>query len=145
MAKKNSRGYLQDETVRYKRYRYVLRLLLAVRWIDAGKGMPPMRFAELVAGTVDDHALLSEIDELLAVKMRAGEAEYGPRRPAIHAFIEAMLAEAGHDPQYKQPQGDPADLDRFPASSGVWGVATEVHGALEEDCCDRRLLGPKPS
>jgi len=113
MAKKNFRGYLQDETVRYKKYLYVLRPLLAVRWIDAGKGMPPMRFAELVAGTVDDHALLSEIDELLAIKMRAGEAEYGPRRPAIHAFIEAMLAEADHDPQYKQPQGDPADLDRF--------------------------------
>lgn len=41
------------------RMRRCARPLLAVRWIDAGKGMPPMRFAELVAGTVDDRALLS--------------------------------------------------------------------------------------
>lgn len=45
--------------------------------------------------------------------MHSGEAESGPRRPAIHAFIEAILAEADHDPQYKQPQGDSAELDRF--------------------------------
>lgn len=113
MGKKNFRGYLQDDVVRYKKYLYVLRPLLAVRWVDAGKGMPPMRFAELVAGTVNDRALLAEIDELLAIKMHSGEAEHGPRRPAIHAFIEAMLAEAEHDPQYKQPHGDPAELDRF--------------------------------
>ncbi|WP_031329017.1 MULTISPECIES: nucleotidyltransferase domain-containing protein [Ralstonia] len=113
MGKKNFRGYLQDEVVRYKKYLYVLRPLLAVRWIDAGRGMPPMRFAELVAGTVDDATLLAEIDDLLAIKMRCGEAEQGPRRPAIHSFIEAMLAEAEHDPQYKQPQGDPVELDHF--------------------------------
>lgn len=109
----NAQKTARSAAVRYKKYLYVLRPLLAVRWIDAGNGIPPMRFAELVAGTVDDTVLLTEIDELLAIKMRSGEAEFGPRRPAIHAFIQTMLAEAEHDPQYKQPEGDAAELDRY--------------------------------
>ncbi|MBI0552067.1 DNA polymerase beta superfamily protein [Pectobacterium parmentieri] len=94
MARKNFRGYLQDETVRLKKYFYVLRPLLAVRWIEAGKGMPPMRFSQLLAGTVDDPRLLADIHQLLEIKQRSGEAEYGPRREVIHAFITQMLNEA---------------------------------------------------
>ncbi|MFT3735011.1 MAG: nucleotidyltransferase domain-containing protein [Rhodocyclaceae bacterium] len=113
MAKKNFRGYLQGESVRLKKYLYVLRPLLALRWIDVGKGMPPMRFADLAAGVLDDVALLDEINRLLAIKMSVGEAEYSPRWPAIHAFIEQALAEAEHNPDYKRPQGDARELDRF--------------------------------
>ncbi|WP_317694534.1 nucleotidyltransferase domain-containing protein [Serratia sp. UGAL515B_01] len=92
MARKNFRGYLQSEQVRLKKYFYVLRPLLAVRWIEAGKGTPPMRFEQLLAETVKNPLLLAEIDALLVVKQRAGEAEYGPRREAIHAFITQELA-----------------------------------------------------
>jgi predicted nucleotidyltransferase len=113
MGKKNFRGYLQGDEVRFKKYLYVLRPLLAVRWIDSGKGMPPMRFADLVAGTVADADLLGEINELLAIKMSAGEAELGPRRPAIHGFIETMLLEAEIEADYKRPEGDVAMLDGF--------------------------------
>ncbi|HSD37238.1 MAG TPA: nucleotidyltransferase domain-containing protein [Rhodocyclaceae bacterium] len=113
MAKKNFRGYLQGETVRLKKYLYVLRPLLALHWIDAGKGMPPMRFADLAAGTLTDTVLLDEINRLLAIKMRVGEAEYSPRWPVIHAFIEAALLEAEHRPEYKRPEGDAHELDRF--------------------------------
>jgi predicted nucleotidyltransferase len=113
MARKNFRGYLQDDMVRYKKYLYVLRPLLAVKWIDAGRGMPPMRFAELVAGTVDDPVLIAEINALLESKMRAGEAEYGPRRPAIHRFIEASLADVQSPSNYKRPDGDATALDLY--------------------------------
>jgi hypothetical protein len=113
MAKKNFRGYLQGDTVRYKKYLYVLRPLLAVRWIDMGLGMPPMRFADLVAGTVPEPAVRAELDALLALKMSANESEYGPRRPAIHALVESMLADAAHHREYKRPWGDVAMLDTF--------------------------------
>lgn len=113
MARKNFRGYLQGETVRLKKYLYVLRPLLAVRWIDRGMGRPPMRFADLVAGTLEDPALLEEINALLAHKMRAGEAEYGPRWPRIQAFIEGQLAQAEREPDYRRPQGDAEELDGF--------------------------------
>lgn len=113
MAKKNFRGYLQGEAVRLKKYFYVLRPLLAVRWIDSGRGMPPMRFADLAARMLDDDALLDEINALLEVKMRAGEAEYGPRRPRIHAFITEALEAARHEPDYAWPHGEVARLDAF--------------------------------
>ncbi|MDC9597065.1 DNA polymerase beta superfamily protein [Xenorhabdus anantnagensis] len=35
-----------------------------------------------------------EIDDLLRIKRAANEAEYGPRKPRIHAFIESELDEA---------------------------------------------------
>lgn len=113
MAKKNFRGYLQGETVRLKKYLYVLRPLLAVRWIDSGQGTPPMRFADLAAGTLNDAALLDEINRLLEIKMRAGEAEYSPRWPAIHDFISAELERAEKAPELPRPEAENQALDRF--------------------------------
>lgn len=110
MARKNFRGYLQSEQVRLKKYFYVLRPLLAVRWIDQGRGRPPMTFAELLQ-TVDDTALLAEVDELLALKRQAGEATYGPRRPLLHAFIEAQLERS--TPSLPRTQADSALLDDY--------------------------------
>lgn len=91
MAKKNFREHLRGETVRYKKYLYVLRPLLAARWIRAGRGAPPMRFAELAAATLQDKALLAEINHLLEVKMRAGEAATSPRWNGLHDFIVSEL------------------------------------------------------
>lgn len=127
MAMKNFRGYLQGESVRLKKYLYVLRPLMAVRWIDAGMGMPPMRFAELVAGTVTDPALIDEINRLLAIKMRSGEAEYSPRWPAIHSFIEHDLLNAEHNPDYKKPEGDARELDRLLEHTVLsWTVGSRI-------------------
>ncbi|MEY3201765.1 MAG: hypothetical protein RIR70_1315 [Pseudomonadota bacterium] len=113
MAKRNHREYLQGETVSYKKYLYVLRPLLAVKWIDAGKGVPPMRFADLVAGTVDDPATITDLNALLAVKTQSREQAFGPRRATLDAFIDAALADAEVCPAYKKPQGDPSSLDRL--------------------------------
>jgi uncharacterized protein len=117
MARKNFRGYLQGDAVRLKKYLYVLRPLLAVRWIDGGRGMPPMRFADLAQATVDDPALVAEINGLLEIKMRAGEAEYSARWPAIHDFIVAELARAERMPEHGRPAGETRDLDRFLAET----------------------------
>jgi uncharacterized protein len=113
MAKKNFRGYLQGETVRLKKYLYVLRPLLAAQWVVAGRGMPPMRFAELADVMVTDAGLRDEINRLLAVKMHAGEAEYGERFPLIHDFIERELAVEKPPVDFKRPTGDEAALDRL--------------------------------
>ncbi len=117
MAKKNFRGYLQGDVVRLKKYLYVLRPLLAVRWIDSGRGMPPMRFADLAAATVEDPALVDEINRLLEIKMRAGETEHSARWPAIHDFIVAELARAASSPELGKPVGQTKDLDRFLAET----------------------------
>ena len=114
MAKKNVLEHLQADEVRYKKYLYVLRPLLAARWIRTLPGVPPMRFAELAQRTLDpasDAALIAEINALLAVKMRAGEAATSPRWPGIHAFIEAELARNAAEPVQAVPSAGHAPLD----------------------------------
>ncbi|MGM9424710.1 nucleotidyltransferase domain-containing protein [Hydrogenophaga sp. MI9] len=114
MAKKNFREHLQADEVRYKKYLYVLRPLLAARWIRSQPGVPPMRFAELAQHTLDtttDAALIAEINALLAVKMRAGEAATSPRWPGIHAFIESELARNAEEPVQALPTKGAVPLD----------------------------------
>ncbi|RST51680.1 nucleotidyltransferase domain-containing protein [Variovorax sp. DXTD-1] len=116
MAKKNFREHLQAEEVRYKKYLYVLRPLLAARWIRTQPGVPPMRFADLAQKTLDpvrDSALIEEINALLEVKMRAGEAATSPRWPGIHAFIEGELVANAAEPVTPLPQAEGAGLDAF--------------------------------
>ena len=114
MAKKNFHGYLQGDEVRLKKYFYVLRPLLAVRWIEAGKGMPPMRFATLLEGSDLASPLRAEIDALLVLKQTAGEAQYGPRRPLLHAFIQAELARGEiADALPESRSGDVRELDQL--------------------------------
>jgi predicted nucleotidyltransferase len=91
MARGNNREYLQGETVRFKKYLYVLRPLLACLWIERKGGMPPMPFQALVDGIVEDAALRAAIDDLLARKRTANEAERCAAIPAIRAFIDAEL------------------------------------------------------
>jgi predicted nucleotidyltransferase len=60
MARKNYREYLRGDTVRLKKYLYVLRPLLATLWIEQGRGVAPMRFQDLVDAIVTDPALLTD-------------------------------------------------------------------------------------
>ncbi|MBB2487751.1 nucleotidyltransferase domain-containing protein [Mitsuaria sp. WAJ17] len=113
MARKNLREHLYGEQVRYKKYLYVIRPLLAARWIREGRGVPPMRFAELASQTLTDSRVLDALNALLAIKMRAGESATSPRWVVLHDFIEAELAHAlSHLPE----QGLRADgwpLDQY--------------------------------
>jgi len=117
MAKKNLREHLRGEEVRYKKYLYVLRPLLAARWIRDGRGVPPMRFAELAEATLDDRALLDEINRLLEVKMRAGEAATSPRWNGLHDFIERELEVAAAQVLVDPSRPDTSMLDAFLAET----------------------------
>lgn len=113
MARKNLREYLLGETVRYKKYLYVLRPLLAARWIRAGRGAPPMRFADLAEATLDDGVLVSEINRLLEVKMRAGEAATSPRWERLHDFIVTEMDEAQSNVPAPSGRRGHEDLDEL--------------------------------
>jgi len=74
MARKNFRGYLQGDSVRLKKYFYVLRPLLAVRWVEAGKSAPPVRFCGLLAGRELGGGFRQEVEEMVgSEKGRVGE------------------------------------------------------------------------
>ncbi len=93
MAKKNFRGYLQGDTVRLKKYLYVLRPLLAVKWIEERASVPPMPFSLLldILNPKEYEELLAEIDYLLKVKRANTESQYGDKLWHIHNFIEGEL------------------------------------------------------
>ncbi len=92
MARGNYREYLRGERVRTKKYFYVLRPLLAMRWIERRLGRVPMVFAELVDTLIEDPALRQAIEQLLAEKRQGLETAYGPRIAPISDFIEEELA-----------------------------------------------------
>jgi predicted nucleotidyltransferase len=95
MAQGNFREYLRGETVWLKKYLYVLRPLMAVRWIERGNGPVPIEFQRLVDGTVDDNGVRAAIDRLLADKAAGEELDRGPRIEAISGFIESELDRLG--------------------------------------------------
>ena len=92
MATTNYRGYLKEASVRIKKYFYVLRPLLAMRWIAEDRGVVPMEFSALVDAGLKDQVVKEEIAVLLEKKKAGFEAEYAPGIPVLHAFIESELA-----------------------------------------------------
>lgn len=92
MAKSNYRTYLLNDLVPLKKYFYVLRPLLAMRWIERFNSAPPIEFARLLAVLEGETAVLGEIDALLERKKVSLEKELAPRIDALNAFIEAELA-----------------------------------------------------
>jgi hypothetical protein len=90
MARKNRAAYLGRPRVRWKKYLYVVRPLLAARWVAAGRGPAPTPFATLLDTLTPDEApLRTAIDALLAKKATAGEAADGPPVPELEAFADA--------------------------------------------------------
>ena len=92
MAKTNYRGYLMTEMVPLKKYFYVLRPLLATRWIETYRTAPPIEFAALLHLLPKEEGLLEEIHRLLERKKLALEKELAPRIDKLNTFIESELA-----------------------------------------------------
>lgn len=92
MAKTNYRGYLMADMVPLKKYFYVLRPLLATRWIETYRTAPPIEFSALLHLLPKEDGLLEEIQGLLERKKVALEKELAPRIDKLNAFIEAELA-----------------------------------------------------
>lgn len=92
MAQGNYREYLKGSEVWTKKYFYVLRPLLAIRWIEKGLGIVPTDFNVLVDTLVTEPVLKREIGTLLEAKRAGAELDKGPRVVAISDFIEVEFA-----------------------------------------------------
>ncbi len=95
MARRNAREYLFRDKVKLKKYFYVLRPLLAIRYIEAGKGLPPVEFERLVE-SVAPSEIRQNIRSLLEVKRVTPELGLGDPIPEINAFIAAETERHGH-------------------------------------------------
>ncbi|ATH94292.1 hypothetical protein ACH95_03670 [Bacillus glycinifermentans] len=91
MASGNFRHYLEREQVKVKKYFYVLRPILACRWIENHQTVPPIEFPVLLEELVEDGPLKTEIGYLLDRKKKGEEFLLEPKNPIIHDFIEKEL------------------------------------------------------
>lgn len=83
--------YLMKETVRYKKYFYALRPLLAALYIEYFHSPPPVLFEHLLRMELPKD-MRRAIDELLAVKKVTTEAEELPHIAEIMGFIQSETA-----------------------------------------------------
>jgi predicted nucleotidyltransferase len=91
MAKTNYRGYLQAPIVPLKKYFYVLRPLLAVRWLMQADGAAPIEFEKLLTMLDQEPEVLKAVHELLHQKRNSPELGKAPRVSLLNEFIEAEL------------------------------------------------------
>lgn len=92
MAERNYREYLKGETVRAKKYFYVLRPILACKWILEKGTPPPMLFKELMDEELPQE-LKKEVDELLDLKMKSPEIKQIPRMDKINQYLDKSIEE----------------------------------------------------
>lgn len=86
-ANNTFKQYLQDDVVRYKKYIYALRPLLACKYIEDNHSIPPVRFDELLMQKLPED-LSDEIDKMLDIKSRSDEKDLNPQLPVIKSYIE---------------------------------------------------------
>lgn len=82
--------HLTGETVRYKKYFYALRPLLAAQYIERFHTVPPVLFDDLLKMELDP-TLRNAIGKLLEIKKVTTEGEFNPQIPEIQGFIRDEL------------------------------------------------------
>ncbi|MGP7817431.1 nucleotidyltransferase domain-containing protein [Niallia sp. 01092] len=93
MAKGNFREYLQGDTVKIKKYFYVLRPVLAAKWIKKYNTVPPMEFQVLLEDLIAPGTLKKEINTLLKRKIAGDELNLEPRINDINQFLIREIEE----------------------------------------------------
>lgn len=89
-ADRNYREFLLGETVKYKKYFYVIRPLLACKWILDKHCPPHMMFTELANAELDAD-MKETVARLLELKMKSPETEKGKRIDKLNQYISENL------------------------------------------------------
>lgn len=86
MARANAGDHLSKEKVKLKKYFYILRPLLAIRYIEQGFGLPPVRFQALVEA-VAPKEIRKPIASLIELKKVTPEIGSGDPVPELNDFV----------------------------------------------------------
>lgn len=90
-ANSTFKQYLQKEEVKYKKYVYALRPLLACKYIEDHHSVPPVKFDDLLRQNLPAE-LSVEIEKMLEIKTKSDETDLNPKMPTIQKFIEDEIA-----------------------------------------------------
>ena len=91
MAESNYRAYLKGDMVRAKKYFYVMRPILACKWILHKGTRPPMPFRDLMDSELEDW-LKPTVEHLLDLKMNAPEIKEIPKIPELNRWLDEEIA-----------------------------------------------------
>ena len=87
MASNNFREYLQGDEVKIKKYFYVLRPVLAARWIERYNEFPPLEFPKLVEDILPEGELKKQIHLLLKRKINGDELDFEQKIEVINDYL----------------------------------------------------------
>lgn len=93
MAKTNFREYLKGDDVWLKKYLYVVRPLLVIKWLKENNNFIPVDFNKLIKEVDLDNEFKNALIDLVELKKSGNELKIGPRNPIIDDFIIDNLAE----------------------------------------------------
>lgn len=120
-ARKNYHEYLMNDFVKYKKYFYVLRPILACMWIEQKKCPPPVLFDELF-NTVLENEMKPVVMDLLAKKIQMSESDKAPKIDVINRYIEEKL-------EYYKNLLEKMDDDRNPDWEPLEKVFRDILGS----------------
>lgn len=92
MAEGNYREYLKRDMVRVKKYFYVLRPVLACRWILDKGTSPPMLFSELIKKELPEE-IPGDVERLLDLKISSSEIQDIPGIDRINAYLDDSITD----------------------------------------------------
>ena len=95
LAMNTFKAYLTGESVKPKKYLYVLRSILACEWIKQRNSIPPVLFRGLYEELLTPSApIYSELENLLKIKVEAKERTAGAHFPVVDKFIDDFFKES---------------------------------------------------
>ncbi|MBR3564134.1 MAG: nucleotidyltransferase domain-containing protein [Clostridia bacterium] len=92
MAEGNYRDYLKRDMMKAKKYFYVLRPVLACRWVLDKNTPPPMLFSELVADELPKY-LRPVVTRLLDLKINSPEIKEIPRIDILNKYLDSSIVD----------------------------------------------------
>ncbi len=111
MEKIRSRLWEKKPTI--KTWFYIMRPLLAMRWIEMKHKFPPMRFDHLVAGTITDTQLRDELATTVALKKQGNETDDFTPPLLAHEFMLNEIGRIDKMAPLISANTVPADLDHI--------------------------------
>lgn len=92
MAENNYCRYIEPrDMVRTKKYFYVLRPLLNIRWLDQKGTIPPMEFVTALKGLNLPADVVETTEHLLDQKRKTSEMGKGPKIEVLERFIQTEM------------------------------------------------------
>lgn len=89
-ARSTYEGFLTGDMVKYKKYVYALRPILACRYIEEKHCVPPVLFEELKNDELPKY-LIEAVEQMLKIKAGNAEKDLFPQIPEIIDFIRTEL------------------------------------------------------